>query len=180
MNLLPRAAMMIGGAASGKSAFAEQFVTKSGLQHIYIATAQAFDDEMRAKIARHKELRAGQGWRTIEEPVDLPQALATAPKDAAVLVDCATLWLTNLMLSGADIDAASDQLFAQLDQPGGPVVVVTNELGQGVIPDNKMSRAFVQIQGRFNQRLAQHAGLVVQVTAGLPHVLKGQMPGGTP
>jgi len=96
MNLLPRAAMVIGGAASGKSAFAEQFVIESGLQHIYIATAQAFDDEMRAKIARHKELRAGQGWRTIEEPVDLPQALATVPQDAAVLVDCATLWLTNL------------------------------------------------------------------------------------
>jgi len=102
------------------------------------------------------------------------------PQDAAVLVDCATLWLTNLMLSEADIDAASEQLFAQLDQPGGPVVIVTNELGLGVIPDNKMSRVFVQIQGRFNQRLAQHAGLVVQVTAGLPQVLKGQMPGGTP
>ena len=180
---LPNISMVIGGAASGKSDLAEQFVIGTGLPRAYIATAQAFDDEMRSKIAKHQEARKGLGWHTVEEPIDLPAALSVLSDQtpgAAILLDCATLWLSNLLLADADISRASDHFFAQLEQQPGPVVIVTNELGQGIVPENKLSRAFVDIQGRFNQRLARHAGLVVQVTAGLPLALKGQLPEAKP
>ena len=176
MGQLPRVTMVIGGAASGKSDFAERLVIDSKLPRAYIATAQAFDDEMRMKIDRHRKTRSGFGWHTIEEPVDLPKALSLVPSNSATLLDCATLWLSNLLLSEADIEKASDQVFALLEQRAEPIVIVTNELGHGIVPENKVAREFVQIQGRFNQRLAHQADLVVQVTAGLPLVLKGQMP----
>lgn len=176
MGSLPNITMVIGGAASGKSDFAEQLVIGTGLPRVYIATAQAFDAEMSAKIARHQKVRSGLGWHTIEEPVDLPNALSAVADKTAVLLDCATVWLSNLLLAGADIAHESDQLFSQLPRQTGPVVIVTNAVGQGIVPENKMARAFVELQGRFNQRLAQNAGLVVQVTAGLPLVLKGQLP----
>ena len=180
MAAVPNISMVIGGAASGKSDLAEQFVIATGLPRSYIATAQAFDDEMRAKIARHQQTRSGLGWHTVEEPLDLPKALAAQAPDTAILLDCATLWLSNLLLAEADIAAASDAFFTQLDRHIAPVVIVTNEVGHGVVPDNRLSRSFVEIQGRFNQRLARHAGLVVQVTAGLPLALKGQLPEANP
>ncbi len=176
MGVIPHISMVIGGAASGKSDFAEQLVIGTGLPRTYIATAQAFDAEMRAKIARHQQTRSGLGWQTVEEPVDLPAALSAQPTGTAILLDCATLWLSNLLLAEADISRASDQFFAQLEHQTGPVTIVTNELGYGIVPENNLARAFVDIQGRFNQRLARRAELVVQVTAGLPLALKGQLP----
>ncbi|SMY06021.1 bifunctional adenosylcobinamide kinase/adenosylcobinamide-phosphate guanylyltransferase [Flavimaricola marinus] len=163
--------LVLGGAASGKSAFAEGQITGSGRQPVYIATAQAFDAEMIAKIAAHQDMR-GAGWRTIEEPTDLSAALAGASSDEAVLIDCATLWLTNLILADADLDAAQEHLLAAIETCPAPVVIVSNEVGSGIVPDNALSRRFRNAQGRLNQALAARADHVVAVMAGLPLTLK--------
>jgi len=166
---------VLGGAASGKSAFAEKLCLQKGLRPVYIATAQAFDDEMRQKIADHKAAR-GAGWATIEAPLDLAGALTHATPDQAVLVDCATLWLSNQLLAGADLVAETDALIRALSACPAKVVIVSNEVGQGIVPDNSLGRTFRNAQGRLNQRLATEADLVVQVIAGLPQVLKGRLP----
>lgn len=168
---LPTLTLVLGGAASGKSAYAETQVLGAGTSPVYIATAQAFDAEMTAKIAAHRQMR-GPGWRTVEEPLDLPAALATATAGDAVLIDCATLWLTNLILSDADISAAQSGLLAALATCPAPVVIVSNEVGAGIVPDNALSRQFRNAQGRLNQTLAAQADRVVAVMAGLPLVLK--------
>lgn len=173
--VLPALSFVTGGARSGKSRLAEGLVTATGLPRRYIATAEAWDDEMRARIAHH---RAGRGpdWTTVEAPHDLPGALAAVPAGEAVLVDCATLWLTNRMLAEADLEAEGDRLLAALAACAAPVVVVSNEVGWGIVPENALARAFRDAQGRLNQRLAAASGLAVLVVAGLPVVLKGQMP----
>lgn len=163
---------VIGGASSGKSAYAEKLMLGMAARPVYIATAQAFDAEMAEKIARHKDAR-GTGWHTIEAPVDLAGAINGASGAEGILIDCATLWLSNLMLAEADIDAAEAEAFDALDRCGCPVVIVSNEVGQGVVPDTPMGRRFRNIQGGFNQRLAARADRVVAVMAGLPLVLKG-------
>lgn len=168
---LPKLTLVLGGAASGKSAHGEALITGSGLAPVYIATAQAFDAEMRSKIDTHRSTR-GPGWRTIEEPLDLPRALATVTSTEAVLIDCATLWLTNLILSEADPQGAEEQLLAALKTCPAPVVIVSNEVGQGIVPDNALSRRFRNAQGRLNQRLAAQADSVIAVMAGLPLTLK--------
>lgn len=167
--------LVLGGAASGKSAFAEALVTATGLARVYIATAQPFDDEMRTKAERHRAQR-GPDWRTVEEPRDLPAALSTVTGAEAVLIDCATLWLTNLILAETDPETATGALIAALDRCPAPVVVVSNEVGQGIVPDNALARSFRNAQGALNQRLAARADRVVAVMAGLPLVLKGQLP----
>jgi adenosylcobinamide kinase/adenosylcobinamide-phosphate guanylyltransferase len=169
--------LVLGGASSGKSACAERICRATGKAPVYVATAQAFDDEMRAKIDRHRRLR-GDGWTTIEAPLDLAGALAAAPAEAAVLVDCASLWLTNLLLSGADPDAARAALLAALRAAPQPVTVVSNETGLGIVPENALARRFRDAQGRLNQALAAEAGAVVAVMAGLPLALKGGLPPG--
>jgi adenosylcobinamide kinase/adenosylcobinamide-phosphate guanylyltransferase len=168
--------LVIGGARSGKSAFAERLVLGSGLQPVYVATATAFDGEMADRIAAHRADRDGKGWRTLEAPRDLSAALAGATAGEAVLVDCATLWLTNALLDGADLTAEAAALEAALAACAAPVVVVSNEVGFGIVPDNALARAFRDAQGRLNQRLAAAAGLAVLVAAGLPVVLKGRLP----
>ena len=142
---------------------------------IYIATAQAWDDEMRDRIARHRDAR-GAGWEVIEAPLDVAAALATVPAEAAVLVDCATLWLTNHLLAEHDLQAESNRLLAALAACSAPVAVVSNEVGWGIVPDNALARRFRDAQGRLNQQLAAGADLVVAVMAGLPLVLKGDLP----
>lgn len=173
--LLPKLTLVIGGARSGKSALAERLVVASGRARTYIATAQPFDDEMRARIARHQAAR-GAGWRTVAAPTDVAGALRAA--EGVVLMDCATLWLSNHLLAGADIAAESAGLLAALAACAAPVVVVSNEVGWSIVPENALARAFRDHQGRLNQALAAEAGLVVAVMAGLPLVLKGAMPGG--
>ncbi|MEM6375437.1 MAG: bifunctional adenosylcobinamide kinase/adenosylcobinamide-phosphate guanylyltransferase [Pseudomonadota bacterium] len=173
--MLPAQSLILGGAASGKSVFAETLVKQSGRPMIYLATAQAFDDEMRAKLERHKNQR-GPGWRTIEEPRDIGRVLATIGGDTAVLLDCVTMWLSNQMLAEADLDEAEASLMAGLALCAAPIVMVSNEVGLSVVPENALARRFREAQGRLNQKLAAHAALVVNVVAGLPQVLKGTLP----
>ena len=173
--MLPKLTLVLGGAASGKSAFAENLVQGAGLRQTYIATAQVYDDEMADKVARHRDQRGDQ-WTTIEEPINIADALATAGAGDVVLIDCATLWLTNLILGGHDVTAKTQALLAAIDTCPAPVVIVSNEVGQGIVPDNALSRQFRNAQGRLNQDIAAKAGLVVAVMAGLPLALKGRLP----
>ncbi len=173
--MLPRLTLVLGGANSGKSALAEGLVAGTGRPRVYVATAQAFDAEMAAKIAAHR-LARGDGWRTVEAPLDVAGPLAGCAAGDVVLLDCATLWLSNRMLADAPGDAG-DVLMAAIAGCPAPVVVVSNEVGQGVVPDTALGRAFRGEQGRLNQRLASAAGLAVLAVAGLPLVLKGVWPG---
>jgi adenosylcobinamide kinase/adenosylcobinamide-phosphate guanylyltransferase len=173
--MLPKLTLIIGAAASGKSTFAETLVTTTMRTRTYIATAQAFDDEMHAKIARHKDMR-GAGWHTVEAPLDIPAALQQVPGDHVVLIDCATLWLSNHLLVESDLQQAGADLLTALETCPAPVAIVSNEVGAGVVPDNALSRKFREAQGRLNQRLAAQAGLVITVIAGLPMVMKGALP----
>jgi len=172
---LPALTLVIGGARSGKSRLAERLVTGTGLARWYIATAQTWDDEMRDRIARHRDDR-GAGWHTVEAPLDLNPALQGG--GGVVLVDCATLWLSNHLLAGHDLEEQTARLLAALRACPAPVVVVSNEVGWSIVPDNALARAFRDAQGRLNQQLAAEAGLVLAVMAGLPLVLKGEMPQG--
>ncbi|WP_101067657.1 bifunctional adenosylcobinamide kinase/adenosylcobinamide-phosphate guanylyltransferase [Roseovarius salinarum] len=173
--MLPDLTLVLGGAASGKSAFAERLVRDSGQRPLYLATAQAHDDEMRAKIARHRAAR-GPGWDTAEAPREPAEVLAGAAAGQAVLLDCATMWLSNTLLAGADVDAARTTLLHALAACAAPVVVVSNEVGLSGVPDNALARRFRDAQGRLNQALAEQADLAVLVVAGLPQVLKGHLP----
>ena len=173
---LPPLTLIIGGASSGKSAFAERLVLQSGLAKVYIATAEAHDDEMAAKISEHKARRLGRGWRTVEAPLDLEQPLSQIQSGEVALVDCVTFWLTNQMLDDADLEVEVDVLLNTLGAMTRPVVIVTNDVSGGIVPENAMARAFRSAQGRLNQRLAAQADFVVFVTAGLPQILKGEPP----
>ena len=173
--MLPGLTLVTGGAASGKSVFAEELVRGTGRNLVYLATAQAFDAEMREKLALHKD-RRGPEWRTIEEPLDLGRRLAAIGGDNAVLVDCVTMWLSNHLLAENDPDEIEAELMAGLALCAAPVVLVTNEVGHCVVPENALARRFRNAQGRLNQRLAAKAGLVVHVICGLPQVLKGDLP----
>jgi len=172
---LPPLTLVLGGAASGKSAFAEGLVTAAGTKPTYIATSQVFDAEMAAKVAAHRAQR-GPCWTTIEEPLDIAGALAAAPTDEPVLIDCATLWLTNVILGDHDLQTAKDVFVDAVSNADRPVVIVSNETGQGIVPENALARRFRQAQGQLNQDIAARAGLVVAVMAGLPLVLKGRLP----
>lgn len=167
---LPRLTLVLGGARSGKSAHAERLVRDSGLAPVYLATATAGDAEMAARIADHRA-RRGPAWTTIEEPYALVRALAEAcVPGRAVLVDCLTLWLSNLMVGGHPVESTA--LVAALGDLAGPAVLVANEVGLGIVPDNALARAFRDAAGRLNQDVAAAADRVVLVTAGLPLVLK--------
>ncbi len=134
---------------------------------------------MRARIVAHRQDR-GPDWVTIEAPLDLPSALAAALSTEVVLVDCATLWLTNHMLADHDLEDKGTHLLTALSSCLAPVILVSNEVGWGIVPDNALARRFRDAQGRLNQRLAAQAGLVIGVMAGLPMVLKGTLPEGLP
>ena len=164
--------LVLGGARSGKSRHAERLVLASGLAPVYVATAEALDDEMAARIAEHKR-RRGEQWRTIEEPLDLIGVLrAECTSGRAVLVDCLTLWLTNLMVVGRPVRAETAALFNALPGLTGALVMVSNEVGLGVVPTDAMARAFVDHAGRLHQSIAEQAEAVVLMTAGLPVHLK--------
>ena len=156
----------IGGARSGKSAFAEARVTAAPAPWLYIATAQAFDDEMSARIATHRS-RRGEGWRNVEAPHDLAQAVRDAPAAAPMLVDCLTLWLSNRLLAEADLARESAELIAALQARDGLTVVVANEVGLGIVPDNALARRFRDEAGRLHQSVAACADEVHLIVAGL-------------
>ena len=165
--------LVLGGARSGKSRYAEQLVMASPPPWIYVATAEPFDDEMRARIAEHRDRRGGQ-WQTIEGPTDLAGAIEDAPSDRTVLVDCLTLWLNNLMFRKINIETAIENLEAALAAREAPTVLVSNEVGFGIVPDNAEARRFRDLQGQLNQRIAAVAGRVVLVVAGIPMLVKGE------
>ncbi len=171
----PNLTFVLGGAASGKSGYAEQLTVSSGKNRVYLATSQVFDDEMRDKVDQHIAQR-GAGWTTVEAPFDLQPTLACITETQICLIDCATMWLTNHVLAENDLAAEQDGLMTALRACRGEVVIVSNEVGQGIVPDNALARRFRESQGRLNIALAAQADLVVQVTAGLPQVLKGQLP----
>ena len=163
---------MLGHSASGKSAFAEALVETSSDIRIYFATARAWDDEMRAKIARHAARRAA-GWSTVEVPEALGDMLDDVGEGAAVLIDCATMWLVNVSGDeGAPWQDAADRWIAAARACRSPVTIVSNDVGGGVVPANAMARRFQRDQGLLNQRLAAAADRVALVTAGLPQWLK--------
>ena len=164
--------LVLGGARSGKSAHAESRL--AGERFLYLATSQPQDDDMRQRVQNHID-RRGPHWHTVEEPLDLVQALSLhAASYDGVLVDCLTLWLSNLMYHERDVAAALDALCAYLPLCPVPVVLVSNELGLGLVPETKLGRDFRDWQGIVNQRVAAACTCVVFVAAGLPLVLKDQ------
>lgn len=169
---LPAITLVLGGARSGKSRFAETLLDTHPGSRTYLATAEIRDAEMAARVQLHRD-RRDPDWRLVEEPLALPEALvAETEKGAAVLVDCLTLWLSNVMLAAREVEAAGTALEAALGQCGGPVILVANEVGLGIVPDNKLARDFRDHAGRLNQRMAALADHVVFIAAGLPLTLK--------
>jgi len=168
-----RLTIVLGGARSGKSRYGESLVAALPKPWVYIATAEPRDDEMKARIAEHRARRA-EGWQTIEAPLMLAEALRAAPVGSAVLVDCLTLWLSNAMLGAFDLEKAMTHLGEALGARDGATVLVANEVGLGIVPDNALARRFRDAQGVLNQRLAAQANRVVLMVAGLPLTVKGQ------
>ena len=162
--------LVLGGARSGKSRFAEDLLAGHAGRRIYLATAEPGDAEMQSRIAKHRQ-RRGASWQTIEAPLDVAGVIAAA-EGRAVLLDCLTLWLANLMAAGRDIEAATGELAEALSGARAPVVLVSNEVGLGIVPDNALARAFRDHAGRLNQELAARADRVFFLAAGLPLTLK--------
>ena len=164
--------LIIGGARSGKSAYAKSLAERAAAARIFIATAERTDAEMRERIARHRRER-DQSWLTVEEPLELVDAIAAhAERQRSVLVDCLTLWLSNLMHHERDVANATAALVSCLASTDGHVVLVSNEVGLGLVPDTPLGRAFRDAQGRLNQDIAAVCDHVYLVTAGLPVALK--------
>jgi adenosylcobinamide kinase/adenosylcobinamide-phosphate guanylyltransferase len=168
---MAKSILITGGARSGKSSLAEAMVERFGLPATYIATAQAFDAEMEARIAEHRA-RRGPGWQTLAEPFDLPGALQRADPARPVLVDCLTLWLSNLMLAERDWRGPATALVASLAVDRAPVVIVTNEVGAGIVPENALARAFRDEAGRLNQTVAEACDALWLCVAGQPLQIK--------
>jgi adenosylcobinamide kinase/adenosylcobinamide-phosphate guanylyltransferase len=168
----PALTLVLGGARSGKSRYAERLVLESGLAPVYVATAEALDAEMAARIAQHRA-RRGTSWHTVEEPLDLPGVLQReCGAGRAVLVDCLTLWLSNLMVKGGSVSEETARLVQALPRLPGALVLVSNEVGLGVVPTDLMARAFIDHAGWLHQSIAELADVVVFMAAGLPHRLK--------
>ena len=162
---------MLGGARSGKSRYAESLVMALPSPWLYVATAEARDSEMAERVAVHQG-RRGPSWTTVETPRDIAGAL-TANANKPALVDCLTLWLSNVLLADADVDAEIEHLDEALTHAAAPLVLVANEVGSGIVPDNALGRRFRDLQGLLNQRIAARADRVFLVVAGLPLTLKG-------
>ncbi|WP_269582236.1 bifunctional adenosylcobinamide kinase/adenosylcobinamide-phosphate guanylyltransferase [Roseibium sp. Sym1] len=169
---LPRTALVFGGARSGKSRFAERLAEDCGLHKLYVATGAAHDDEMAERIAAHRAQR-GSSWETIEEQFDLAGVLDHECRpDRVVLVDCLTLWLSNILFADKDVTLETERLCARVAGLAGPCVLVSNEVGMGIVPENRLSRSFRDAQGRLNQAMAGVCQKVVFVGAGLPLLMK--------
>ena len=164
-----RLTLILGGDRSGKTRYAETLIKALPQPWTYVATAEIWDEEMRERIARHQADRSEKGWITQEAPVEIWQALEGV---SPVLVDCLTLWLTNLMLSEHDVEVAFSRLDAALAKRTSPTFLVSNEVSLGIVPDNKLARDFRDHAGRLHQRLAARADRVVLMVAGIPLVVK--------
>ncbi len=169
---LPHLTLVLGGARSGKSRWAEALVTAEPGPWTYLATAQAFDAEMEERIAEHRARRAA-GWATVEAPLALAEAVSReGARGNPMLIDCLTLWLSNVMLAGHEGEPASDALEAAVVACRTPIVAVSNEVGLGIVPETPLGRRFRDAQGRLNQRMAATADRVVLMVAGLPLQVK--------
>ena len=179
--VMQRHVLVLGGARSGKTAFAERLAIRSGSKPAYLATAEALDSEMRDRVATHQRGRAGR-FTTIEEPLALSEALiGAADKHDVVLVDCLTLWITNLLVANQNVAGAVEELGATLLQvDSARIILVSNEVGLGIVPDNAMARIFRDLAGSAHQRLAEICEDVYFVAAGLPMTLKGEYPAEAP
>jgi adenosylcobinamide kinase / adenosylcobinamide-phosphate guanylyltransferase len=167
-----RRILVLGGARSGKSRFAQALAERSSLRRVFVATGQAFDDEMRERIARHREERSAN-WETCEEPLALAEIVrAKTGEDAVVLVDCLTLWLSNILLAEYDVEGEIAVLSRAVEAALGPLILVSNEVGHGIVPGTPLGRAFRDAQGRLNQAMAAICDGVVLVTAGCPTLVK--------
>ena len=170
-TVLPKLTLVLGGASSGKTGFAERLVLEHGQAPVYLASAQVYDDEMRAKVKAHRDSRS-ERWRTAECPMDIAKVLGTFDEGETVLFDCATLWLSNQQEQGADMAALTTSLVEALNNASGPVVLVSNEVGLGIVPANELARAFRDVAGRVNQAVARAASDVFFVASGLSLPLK--------
>jgi len=173
--MLPKGTFVLGGAASGKSEWAETFIINSGLNPVYLATGRIWDDETAVRVKIHKNRRDDR-WDTVEEPLEIGPVLAALGPNRPVLIDCATMWLNNLMMEKADIVPATDTLISSLRACAAPWVIVSNEVGHGIVPENALARGFRVAQGRLNIALAREADLAMMIVAGLPQTLKGGLP----
>ncbi len=165
------ATFLLGGARSGKSRHAVRLAQRMAENPLLIATAVAADGEMRQRIARHREER-GARWRVVEAPLDLAEAIAGLEADAVAVVDCLTLWLSNLLHERRDAGEESSRLLAAIDSSPARLILVSNEVGLGIVPATPLGRSFRDEQGRLNQRVAEVADRVILLAAGLPLVLK--------
>lgn len=169
----PGGVLVLGGARSGKSAFAERLVVETGLVRHYVATGRAWDEEMRERISHHRAAR-GDGWHTHEEPLALVEQLDALDQPAnVILVDCLTLWVTNLMMEDRPIAEEFGRLAAHISGARAKIVFVSNEVGLGIVPENRMAREFRDHAGRLHQSIAAVAAEVYFVAAGLPLRMKG-------
>lgn len=175
----PRVVLLLGGARAGKSQFAERLAQRWGNRVLYVATAQAGDAEMQARVAMHQARRPAH-WRTLEEPLAVADAVERNLAEAdTVLLDCMTLWASNVLIAEEDPARAQERLLVEIEKlvatcrrHGVLLLVVSNEVGQGVVPAYPLGRQFRDVLGRANQRLAQHADAVLYFIAGLPVELK--------
>jgi adenosylcobinamide kinase/adenosylcobinamide-phosphate guanylyltransferase len=171
-----RRVLVLGGARSGKSRTAQELAETTSEKRIYIATAQAHDDEMRDRIANHRTERDDL-WQTCEAPLDLADTIRMqAGPDRVVLVDCLTLWLSNVLLAERDVGQETEQLALAIADAAGPLILVSNEVGQGIVPATPLGRVFRDAQGRLNQQIAAACDAVVFVAAGCPVLLKPAPP----
>ena len=171
MTSIPHLTLVLGGARSGKSRHAEALIEALPPPWTYVATAQAWDDEMRVRIAEHRARRSGD-WLTLDAPLELPEAIRSVTTGRPILVDCLTLWLTNLILGEQDTAVAREALIAACERVSAPLVLVGNEVGLGIVPENALARRFRDEAGRLHQVLAARAASVVFMVAGLPMRVK--------
>lgn len=172
VTLVEKSLLVLGGARSGKSRFAQARAENLSGDLVYVATAQPIDDEMTQRIARHQDDR-GPRWRTVEAPLDLAAAIrAECRADRVLLIDCLTLWASNLLFAERDLDEAIQTLCAAIAQAPGPLIFVSNEVGLGIVPDNALARRFRDMAGDINQAVAATVDHVVFIAAGLPISLK--------
>ena len=165
--------LVLGGARSGKSRYALQLAEKGVKDLVFIATAEALDSEMERRIARHQDER-GDHWTTVEEPLELPRTIEEHTEQGTTcVVDCLTLWLSNLLHHKRELDDATEKLCTALREAKGDTILVSNEVGMGLVPETPLGRAFRDAQGRLNQQMAETCDRVIFVAAGLPLTLKG-------
>ena len=169
-----KSTLVLGGARAGKSTYAENLAEKSNKPLVYVATGQGKDDEMAARILAH-QVRRGENWSTIEEPLDVVGAISSVKSGHVILLDCITLWISNLMAQGRDVETEVPKLCDLLGTPANEIIIVSNEVGLGIVPDNELARRFRDEAGRANQMIAQACDRVVFVAAGLPLAMKGKL-----